>query len=186
MIIYKTQNCLKFIKKSLHVDGDLIELGVYKGNNLLAIAKYLKNNDIYKTIYACDTFSGMPESDKKIIANPVQKGEFSSSYDFLFKKILIENLEQYIVSLVGDIRETLPLYLTDKKFSFAWLDLDIYQSTLFGFKFLENKINKGGIIGFHDYGFSRCPGVKEVVDGINPLTFRKLFNKNYCIFFEKL
>ncbi len=60
--------------------------------------------------------------------------------------------------------DTLYQQLQYKKFCFAWVDADVYQATTFGYKFLEDRMVIGGVIGFHDYGFALTPGVTKVVD----------------------
>lgn len=52
------------IKENDNVDGDILDLGVYRGRSLITIAIILKNIKSKKTIYGFDTFSGFPKLSK--------------------------------------------------------------------------------------------------------------------------
>ena len=92
-----------------------------------------------------------------------------------------------ITPIIGLVEETLPLYLKDKIFNFAWVDMDLYQPTSIAYKFLEERLSIGGIIGFHDYKFPRCPGIEKVVDEeMNKDRFQFILNEWTCIFFRKV
>lgn len=50
-----------FIKKKINeIDGDILEVGVYKGKSLLATALLLKELNSNKKVYGFDSFSGFP------------------------------------------------------------------------------------------------------------------------------
>lgn len=54
--------------------------------------------------------------------------------------------------------------VSDQKFSFVHIDVDIYQPTLDSLAFFYPRMNKGGVIICDDYGFSICPGATRAVD----------------------
>ena len=51
--------------------------------------------------------------------------------------------------------------ITDKKFSFVYLDVDLYQSTKDSLEFFYPRMNTGGVILSHDYQY---PGVRQAFD----------------------
>ena len=51
----------KFCSHCLHLEGDFVECGVYKGGTAFLIARALRNNfTIKKQLHLFDTFAGMP------------------------------------------------------------------------------------------------------------------------------
>ena len=73
------------------------------------------------------------------------------------------NYTEGVTLVEGMVENTLPT-LDDKTFCFAWVDMDLAKPTRYGIKWLEDRMVKGGIIGFHDYGFHLTPGIKPAVD----------------------
>ena len=85
--IYKIMFILQCIKETEHLEGNIIELGSYKGGNAIMMAKFLKQIGSKKKIYACDTFEGCPYDDE-FVSNPAGKGALSdTSFDFVLKQI---------------------------------------------------------------------------------------------------
>ena len=139
--IFRFFSVFEIIKKIKSINGDIIEFGVWNGNNLLTIKKIIEYLKINKTIIGYDHFKGMPFStngnnfsgDKKIL-------EYFIKF-FKFEKIKIidddfNNINRYQKNI--------------KKISFAYVDCDLYNETLKILKFIDNKISKGGIIAFDE------------------------------------
>ena len=180
----RTKACVSQLKHVLDLEGDVIEMGVYTGKTTFQLAKLLKDNNSNKIVYAFDTFEGMPEYD---IESSIEKGKFYYGIEEFIKQRDSRKLENYVVPVVGNIKLTTMKLNKKSKFCFAWLDMDTYTATEIGFNFVNDRLVKGGIIGFHDYDFHDCPGIKRFVDSkINKNKYRELGNIGYCIFFEKL
>ena len=179
--------CSRFNDVS-HLEGDVMELGVAYGYTLFPLSLLAKN----KTVYALDTFDGLPYDDAIVSPDMCKQGEiragdldgvFGHYGDYFFRE-----LPKYsnVIALKGLIEETLPT-LSDKKFCFVWLDLDLYQPTSFAAKWLKDRLVVGGMMGFHDYKFPRCPGISRVVDNeIDMTKFEISYNEATCIFFKKV
>ncbi len=174
----RTLHCLNQLNSVKHLAGDVIELGVAKGTTTFALSYFMLENAKDKILYACDTFSGFPYSEGQL-----KEGSFNYGNDF--KKLQSILKYKNITMVEGLVEETLPS-LSDKQFCFAWVDMDLKVPTSFAYKFLEERIVLGGIIGFHDYGFHLCPGIKEVVDNeVDYTKYRKVLNADICIFLQR-
>ena len=188
-ISFRAQCCINQLEKSLSVDGDILELGVGGATTTFVLADFLKYKQVVgKEIYACDCFSGLPYTDDGTgVISDLKKNEVCGISLKDFKaKIFIKNYSNIIIPVEGIFENTLSS-LSDKRFCFAWLDADLYKSTLVGYMFIENRINIGGIIGFHDYGFRRTPGVKVVVDNVlDKSKFEQIFHEKSSIFFKRI
>ena len=54
--------------------------------------------------------------------------------------------------------------LSDARFCFAHIDLDLYQGVRDSLDFLYPRLSHGGVIVLDDYGFASCPGARKAVD----------------------
>lgn len=162
---YRLGNILahyELYKKITELPGDLIELGVFKGNSLIQFATFreLLENEKSRKIIGFDAFGKFPEtsmveSDKRFIKE--WNKQFSS--EFLSKKELEESLTHKNISNVelveGNILETVDTYLADHpytKIALLHVDVDVYEPVLKGLELLFDRVVKGGVIIFDDYG----------------------------------
>lgn len=167
----KFRNMMNILKENLlrNPDGDLIECGVYRGGSLIHIATKMKELKSSKKLYGIDTFEGHPYDCNEDIpkdGNTIhKKGLFSgSSYEKLSLLIKKKNLDNVIL-YKGLVEDVLPK-LSDKKFCFAHLDLDLYLSTKEALYFLKPRMVKNGIIVFDDYGGFESPGIKKAAEEV--------------------
>ncbi len=143
--------------QALNIEGDVAEVGVYKGGTAKLIAGIFQKTR--KEIHLFDTFLGMPETDPA--KDLVTKGDFSDTSLEQVASFLSEfkNVRLY----KGIFPETADA-IRDKSFSIVHLDVDIYSSVYNGVEYFYPRMSKGGILVFDDYGFKTCPGAKQAVD----------------------
>jgi hypothetical protein len=176
---------MQMFLRAKHLAGDAIELGVARGDTTFPLANLMLEFTPDKKLYACDTFSGLPYDDVIVSEYMCRKGEMN--WGNLFYDLLAIRKDQNIVPIAGLIENTLIPCLRDNKFCFAWVDMDLYQPTSFAYKFLEDRMVIGGIIGFHDYKFVRCPGVQQVVDTeVNKEKYRIIHDEYTCIYLQRV
>ncbi|NQT90210.1 MAG: class I SAM-dependent methyltransferase, partial [Candidatus Omnitrophica bacterium] len=142
-------------------NGEIIKFGTYKGGSAAAVAWFLSAAGVQRAFHLCDTFKGLPSSRSWEHHN---RGDFS---DLVYKDVV-----RFLGSLLpgypfkyhrGLFSETLPA-LAEKKFCFAHVDADLYDSVLQACKFLYTRMAKGGVIIFDDYGHINTAGAKKAVD----------------------
>lgn len=164
---------LEFFKDTSQLRGEIVELGVFKGNSLFRWVKFrdLLENTYSRKIIAFDIFGDFPqtefEADKKIREGFIQetKGGKSISYEDLSSILREQNLDKNVELIKGDILETLPLYLQKHphlKISLLHIDVDIYEATKCGLELLFEHVVKGGIIILDDYG--AFPGANKAIE----------------------
>ena len=154
--IYKIMFLLQCMKETEHLEGDIIELGSYKGGNAIMIAKFLKQIGSKKKVYACDTFSGIPEEDSNV-KDIADMGYFSdTNLDAVKKKL--KKYDVFNVKLViGDFRNTLPK-LDKEKFSLVFIDCNIFSSAKLAINFSYPRLVKDGVLFSHCYGAPKGKG----------------------------
>lgn len=147
------------LKQAVHLGGDVIECGVYRGGTAAMMATVLREAGATKKLYLFDTFAGMPETDSLLDTHLA--GDFGDTS--------ARDVEAFVnapgVALLrpGLIPETFH-GLESKRFCFAHIDLDIYKSIIDALDFVWPRLANGGFIVFDDYGFASCPGARSAVD----------------------
>lgn len=168
---------------SAKVPGDVAECGVHAGSNLFPLAQLLRDREANKEVVAFDTFDGLPFGEESAGDCSLKAGECRTTLEtFLYRAKLFE---VSVTPVVGMVEDTLP-QTPDRDWSYVFLDMDLKDSTQFAVDYFEDRIVKGGIIGFHDYTYHRCPGIEEVVAGLNPDKWRQFGPVlGNAIFFER-
>lgn len=133
------------------------EIGVYHGGSLIRTAKHFKKS----TFYGIDTFEGMPEPSDKDLH---KKGNFSDC-DFDFMVAFFKTTMPKVRLIKGFFPDPKVLrQITDDKFSYVHVDVDLYQSTKDCLEYFVPKLVLNGVLIIDDYGFITTPGAKEAVD----------------------
>lgn len=145
------EHLFRFIINTEKIDGDILELGTYRGGSAILMADLLKRMNSEKKIYACDGFIGLPYDDK-FSRDKNSKGKFSdTNFQYVKNKIQKMGYDKSIEIIKGLFEETLESRLSSKKFSFVMIDCDIYDSTIQSLDFVFPRLEKNGIIFFQNY-----------------------------------
>lgn len=156
-----------FSIKYLKENTAFIEVGTWKGGVTGILASKYRNNNI--DIYACDTFSGVAKtSDKDTFFSG---SEYSDAEVNDLKKI--ENLAKKKINIIpGIFPQSMQNVNLSKKFSFAHIDVDTYQSAKQSFEYITNNSIVGAVIILDDYG-------GWFTDGITLFGNELMKNNNY-------
>ena len=136
------------IKNAL--EGDIIEFGSYRGGSAIFIANVAKKLGITGTVYALDTFTGLPAADPTL--------DFLTSNDF--KNASFESLSERIsklgltnlIPIKGPFQETTSnLLKCSQKILLSYLDCKTYESTRCALSaVLPHMHAQGGYLLLHD------------------------------------
>lgn len=148
----------QFARQARAMDGEIAEVGVYKGGTAKLISKVVAGTP--KAVHLFDTFAGMPETDAA--RDTVKMDDFSNTSLDGVKKYLGDcpNVRFY----PGVFPDT-SAPVAGLKFCFVHIDVDIHRSIQDCCAFFYPRMLRGGIMVFDDYGHPDCPGVKPAVDG---------------------
>ena len=136
-----------------HLEGDIVELGVYRGGVLKKMAE--KCSD--KMCYGFDTFEGLPEKDW-IPSEIHPPGDFDKTAFEQTKSFMPEN----VILIPGYFPDTAD-NLDITKICFAHVDFDYEKGTKSAIDWLLPRMVPGGIIVFDDYLWYKCPGVEKAI-----------------------
>ena len=146
----------QFAKHALSVEGDVAEVGVYKGGTAKLFASVTEETS--KNIHLFDTFEGMPTAETHTAF-----GEERS----IFTDTSVESVRDYVadarVTFHKGIFPDTAVGLETERFSLVYLDADLYESTKDGLAFFWPKMTPGGVIVIDDYGSKHWFGIQEAV-----------------------
>jgi predicted O-methyltransferase YrrM len=143
--------------------GHLIEFGAYKGGNAMFMARVAQEVLPGAQVYALDTFSGMPPTDKTVDAH--NAGDFGDvDVNDLRRSIARMGLGNLHV-VQGQFEESGPaLIATAGPFALAHIDCDIYSAVAFAYDVVRPAMVPGGYIVFDDATEGSCIGATEAVE----------------------
>jgi len=174
---YRCYFIYQYAKNAASLDGDFAQVGVYKGGSAQLIASVKPKN---KKFYLFDTFTGLPKHNPKI--DSYQQGKFSdTSIDAVRKLFKDDSNVKIIPGLFPDTTGE----VTDKKFSFVYVDVDLYKSNYAALEFFYNRVVPGGVIIFDDYGWKNCKGIQKSINDFikkNKIKERPIITTKYqCV-----
>lgn len=122
--------------QNLAPPGVVVEIGVYKGDTLGALATMFPN----RKFYGYDTFEGMPPVEAR--DNYHKKGDFK---DTSLEEVQARYTELPNITLVKGCYPKSD-YIDPKPVAQAHVDVDIYESTMNALEYLHTRMAPGGKI----------------------------------------
>jgi len=176
---------------SAQVPGDYAEFGVYQGTTFAhAYQRMASYFDAMKFV-AFDSFEGLPKPEGVDVANGYTSNfheqEFSCSEEEFLERMEAAGVDLARVHTVkGWFDKTLNPPDTSEhgldQVSAAWIDCDLYESTVPVLKFLTSRLSTGSVIAFDDWkcfrnqpDFGEQRAVGEWLAENPEITLRELF-----------
>ena len=161
------------------------ECGCWHGNSSLVISSILKKNNFKNNFYIFDSFeeglSEVKEQDKNLLENMTQDEVLKQKNYFKSNEAKVKDVLkpfEFVRILNGWIPRRFK-EISEQKFSFVHIDVDMFQPTLDSLKFFFPRLEKNGIIICDDYNFSSFPGAKKAWD-----EYFKDKNNEFNLFYE--
>ena len=167
----RNYDLIDLLLKSISLEGDIIEFGVWRGQTTKRMAAVAKNAGVKKKLYACDSFEGF--GDELITSKDTSlfrsvnrlKKKFNAANDVPDKLDEFFNyfdLDGFCIK--GFFSQSLSTIDNTAKYCFAHVDCDAYTSHLDCLNYVYQRMSKGGCIVFYDYDEKRWPGATKAVD----------------------
>lgn len=144
---YEAYMVYSIAKSQSKLDGEMAEVGIYQGGSAKLICKAKGD----RKLHLFDTFEGLPkvsEKDTHFGIKYWQNYQFNDTSEEYVRKYLQSFNNVYLYK--GLFPQT-SQPISDSKFSFVHLDVDLYQSTYDCLNFFYPRLIQGGIILTHDY-----------------------------------
>lgn len=166
---YRCYELWELIPQYTKLNGQFLEVGVWKGGTSVIICKRVEMYNKDKIVYLADTFKGVVKASDK--DKYYKGGELKSNKESVIELLKSLNIKNFKI-LAGIFPDETGKFISNDKFSFIHIDVDTYQSTKDIVEWVWDKLVKGGVIVFDDYGFFDCVGVTEYINELRSLDDR--------------
>lgn len=146
-------------------EGAIIDCGCYRGGSALFMANIAGRLNMPITIYALDTFQGIPEEDERL--DLYGKGCFAEAHFEQFVEQIQKENWNHLIPVQGPLQKTLPVILPNiKKIVLAHLDCLTYAATKSAWTTLEPLMHPMGgyFVIEHAIHSSSSPGVFQAME----------------------
>lgn len=142
------------------VSGDYCEFGIFKGDTFQYAARIIAPALPHMRYIAFDSFEGLPQpagiDSVNGYTSNFHEGEFAVPLDAVRQRLTNAGVDMTKVEFVkGWFEETLTdetaRNLSINHVAAAWIDCDLYESTVPVLKFLTSRISVGAVIIFDDW-----------------------------------
>ena len=171
------------------IPGDIIELGVYKGNSfswMSHLSVILEPFSINRRLIGFDTFEGFASIDEKADPSDISSENFAdTSYELINASLQMIDIVRPVNSInrfelvKGDILFTLPAYLRKHPWmtcALLILDTDLYKPTKLALETILPIMPRGAVVVFDEYNYQNFPGETQAIKdaiGINKLRVQR-------------
>jgi predicted O-methyltransferase YrrM len=161
---------ISLLESVLHLDGDIIECGVFRGSSLWMMGRTVRDVKPARKIFALDSFAGFPADQITNKDASLFRPKFKLRNKFKYANDTPERIRKVFAAfeisgepLIGFFEQTLP-QVKDEKFCFAHIDSDTHASHVECLHALYDQMIPGGVIAFDDYHETKWPGATKAID----------------------
>ena len=138
------------------LEGIAAEAGVFGGASLFMLAHAFDGQ-----IQAFDSWSGFPDLTEHDRMDMYKKGSFFAPLELAKERLSFTDRVSWHK---GYFEDTLPTIDKSTKYSYVFVDADLYGSVKTCFNFFWPKMIQGGVLIFDDYFCAHTPGVRIFID----------------------
>jgi hypothetical protein len=140
------------------VPGDLVELGVYKGNSAGMLAAFARRH--HRRVFLFDTFEGFDQRDLRgLDSNRVV--QFQDTSLSAVQALVGTDSVTYAQ---GFFPESASKITMPERIAVAHIDCDLYEPMKAGLEYFYPLLSPGGIMLLHDYSSGHWPGATRAID----------------------
>lgn len=143
-------------------DGDVIEVGVWRGGTGCLIASRCRQARIHAAVHLCDNFQGMVKTGE--FDTSFSGGELADASAASVRQLAARLGLANIHVRPGVFPEESGSALENVRFRFGHIDVAVYRSGRDIFRWLWPRMVPGGIVVFDDYGFRDSEGITRLVE----------------------
>jgi len=140
------------------VPGDVVELGVYKGNSAVLLAQLARRYQ--RQLYLFDTFYGFDSSDLRGLDKDKSVEFADTSLPAVQSLVGTENIT-YVPGLFPASLSQVPMF---DHIAAAHIDCDLYEPIRAGLEYFYPRLSPGGVLVLHDYSSGFWPGATRAID----------------------
>jgi O-methyltransferase len=163
--LYRCWELWTLVEQSAKLEGDLIEIGVWRGGTGAIMAKKAMSCGIDGLVYLCDTFRGVVKAGSN--DTRYKGGEHANTSRQMVELLIHDRLRLDNVRILEGIFPDETAYLVEgqrTRFRLCHIDVDVYQSAKDIIDWIWERMVVGGMIVYDDYGFNGCQGITKFVN----------------------
>lgn len=161
--VYRCYEIWKLVEQTAKLpEGDLIEIGVWRGGTGAIIASQASRCGISGLVYLCDTFVGVVKAGAE--DSSYTGGEHSDTSPEVVKRLVGSMCLDKVRLLSGIFPEETGDAVEAARFRFCHIDVDVYRSAADILEWIWPRMVSGGVIVYDDFGFRCCPGITRHVE----------------------
>jgi O-methyltransferase len=161
---------LALLEASLPAAGAVAECGVFRGSTLIAMALYLKQHKLPRTVYGFDSFEGFGATIRgdlnfertQIDPNMTETSFSDTSVEIVAGKARLFGLRN--VELIKGFFETSLARCPEERFAFVHLDCDTYVGYRDCLLHFYPRLSPGATVVFDEYDDPAWPGCNKAVE----------------------
>ena len=192
---YAIEQCAEYIV-SAKIDGDYLEFGVYRGATFSHAFQWMSPHFRDMKFMAFDSFEGLPKpqgiDNVNGYASNFHEEEFSCSQEEFTQSIHAKGVDLNKVTIIkGWFNETLSPEKAQgyniKRIAMAWIDCDLYESTVPVLNFITPYLTVGSVIVFDDWrcfrnhpDFGEQRACREWLESNKQIQLADLFSYGFC------
>ncbi|QEN12685.1 TylF/MycF/NovP-related O-methyltransferase [Mycolicibacterium sp. ELW1] len=143
-----------------NVEGDLAELGVWRGNTAAVLAHF---GDLHgRNVDLFDTFEGFDKRDLTGVDADKDRDFSDTSIDHV--RQVIGEPSRVCRFYPGWFPQSLAAEHDSARYCAVSLDCDLYDPMKAGLDFFYPRLSPGGLLMLHDYSSGHWPGAKQAID----------------------
>lgn len=147
-------------KTIIDLPGHIVECGVFKGTSLIRFATFREalESPVSRKIIGFDAFGKFPrqgDGGDITFANEFESAGGQGISKGELEKVLAHKQFTNYDLVEGDILQTLPKYVEEHpelKIALLHIDVDIYEPSKVALNLLYDRVVRGGLVVFDDYG----------------------------------
>jgi hypothetical protein len=146
-------NLCQAINATKYIEGDIVEIGVYRGSSSCIILGFVKSIDTHKKLWFFDTFEGFNYEEARNSVDRVWKDTHQTEgYDKISKRIKSRAPDRKDINIqkLNIISDPLPPEI--KKISVCNIDVDMLEAVNSAFEKIAPLMSVGGIMICEDAG----------------------------------
>jgi O-methyltransferase len=152
--------------ESQGVEGDYAEFGVWMGRTFIEAWRVAGKYDVPRRFFAFDSFEGLPELESHDTGGPFKAGQFKHSRAAFEARLARARMPSSATTIIeGRFEDTLlaPERIGLDHVAVAWIDCDLYASTVPVLDYLTERLSPGSVLIFDDwFTFRASPGHGEM------------------------
>ncbi|MBU8871437.1 MAG: TylF/MycF family methyltransferase [Gemmatimonadales bacterium] len=159
--LYRCYELWHLLGQVKHLDGDILEVGTWRGGTGGLLGRRAKELGLDATVYLCDTFEGVVKtgSSDKSYDGGEHSDTSAPTVEELIAKLNVSNIR----ILTGVFPEDTAHMIENRKFRFCHIDVDVYQSGKDVLEWVWDRLPIGGLVVFDDFGFASTTGITKLV-----------------------